>query len=33
VCVDIIPKSYHDPKARHVIGMGVVGASSKRKRE
>jgi hypothetical protein len=32
VCVDIIPNSNTDPTSRHVIGMGVVGASGKRKR-
>jgi len=33
VRVDVIPNSYSDRRARHVIGMGVVGASAKRKRD
>ena len=33
VCVDVIPNSYSDRTGLHVIGMGVVGASAKRKRD
>ena len=33
VCVDVIPNSFSDQKARHAIGMGVEAASGKRKRE